>query len=126
MLRSCRKARFDSAIRGRRPCCVLARPIDFAWTEVGEKDRCEVAFGGFHNAQPWLKRPAVFHPEREIQFGVAVLPGIDAVVALGDDPFPEVRANADEFYIGGLEPLPEQQFGCPIAALSKAVRRASQ
>lgn len=53
----------------------------------------------------------MFHPELEIQFGVAVLPWIDAVVALGDDAFPEFRAgpaSAAEFYIGGLEHLPEQ------------------
>jgi hypothetical protein len=69
------------------------------------------------NFDDWksLKRPVMFHPEQEIQFGVAALPRIDAVSALGNDAFPKVRAgSATEFYIGGLEQLPEQQFGSPV------------
>lgn len=35
----------------------------------------------------------MFHPEGEIQLGVAPLAGIEAVVALGDYPFPKVHTE---------------------------------
>ena len=37
----------------------------------------------------WLKAPAMFHPEGEFNIVRAVLAGVNAVVTLGDEAFPE-------------------------------------
>ena len=55
-----------------------------------------------------LKSPAMFHPKEEIQFGIAPLAGIDAVITLGHDPFPEVGAKGR---ITFLEDSPQLQPG---------------
>jgi hypothetical protein len=46
----------------------------------------------------------MFHPEREFQFGVAPLAGIDTVVTFGNQPFPEFRAGfAAKFPVAFLQ-----------------------